>query len=472
MSNNRIERHDFPVAAVLSIVAWGVGLGVAFTLDDPRLRFPSYAAGIGLASLGWLGLIREAKAARLRGPEQHPHLFLFILLGLGLVARCIALGLPPAFSEDIFRYIYEGRVVWHYGWAFPFAHAPAEALHLAIAPELLDHAWLRINHPELSTIYPPFAQLTFVAAAGAGELFGGGHLSALKTTLVLADLGTWIVLAMALRAAGRPIAESVVWGLSPLPIVEIAREGHADSLSAFGLALGIYGFARARPPIGYAGWALAALAKLNGLIALPAAVRTTRRGLWAAAVLVPLVAVPYLFAGETASAGLAAYASRWRAGDGAFSVILAASGALLGGEWARFESIGPGHAITVTRHQLARVLVAGLFGLASLAVLFRSASIDKVPARAGLLLLLLLLLSPTLHPWYVLWLLPFAACARAFEGRRAVLALACLAPLLHHPGWLELLDGRWRDIGWVRAIVHLPVWALLVADLAASRRTR
>ena len=66
--------------------------------------------------------------------------------------------------------------------------------------------------------------------------------------------------------------------LSPIAILEIGRDGHADSLSALGLAIGVFGFSRLRPREGYVGFALAALAKLNGLIVFVAALRATRRG--------------------------------------------------------------------------------------------------------------------------------------------------------------------------------------------------
>ena len=422
-----------------------------------------------LAGAAWLGLIRAARTGQLDVSSSTARRLLIALVVAACALRAVALGLPPAFSEDVFRYVYEGRVVWHYGWSFPFAHPPADAPTLGVDPALIDHSWLRINHPELSTIYPPIAQIVFVAAGGLGELTQGGHLWWLKALLVGADLLTWVCAALVLRACGRPIGESIVWGLSPLVIIEIAREGHADSLSALGLSLGILGFCSAAPRLGYAGWAVAALAKLNGLVVMPAAARTTRRGLWLALALCTLVAVPYFFAGGTAGAGLAAYASRWRAGDGAFSVLLELSRILLGGEWTRLEALG---GVTLTRHQLARGLVAAIFGGWSLALLARWAPLSAVADRAGLLLLGLLLLAPTLHPWYVLWLLPFAAAAPNFRGRSATLLLALLVPALHHPGWLELIDGQWRDVPWVRAIVHLPVWAALLAGLAAPRVSR
>ena len=471
MSNNRIEPVVFKGTRIegvdhsytprfihavtwAAVLVWGGGMLGALTLDDPRLRFPSFLVYVGLAGVAWLGLVfleprwRQADASR----------WGWALVALGVAARLLALERTPAFSEDVFRYIYEGRAVWWYGWTFPFAAPPAAGPSMGVDAVLLDEAWLRINHPELSTIYPPLAQLVFVIAGAIGEI-SGEHLVALKILLVAADLGTWAILA---RSRG---TWALGWGLSPLVVLEVAREGHADSLSALGLAIGIAGFSAARPRVGYLGWATAALAKLNGLVAMAAAVRTTRRGLLLAAALSSLVALPYLFAGGTAGEGLSAYASRWRSGDGAFSVLLAATRPLLGGEYHHVDALG----ITVTRHQLARLLTVGAFGLWTLATLARPAPVSAVPARAGLLLLGLLLLAPTLHPWYVLWLLPFAAGGFAFAGQRAIFTLALLAPVLHHPGWLELLDGQWRELAAVRAAVHLPVWLWLIADLARAR---
>ncbi|MCK6545459.1 hypothetical protein L6R52_06285, partial [Myxococcota bacterium] len=162
--------------------------------------------------------------------------------------------------------------------------------------------------------------------------------------------------------------------------------------------------------------------------------------------------------GPKALTALGTYASAWRAGDGVFTLVLELAGLVLGGDWRR---IG---ALTLTQHQLARAMTAALFGLLLVAVLRRAAPERDVPARAGVVLLGLLLLSPTLHPWYTLWLLPFAALPG--PARRASLVLIALAPILHHPGWLELVRGAWTDVGWARALVHVPVWAVFLRDLA------
>lgn len=425
----------------IPLLSWGIGVAWAFGLDDPRLRFPSFLAAWALMVTGWIGL---AAIPRISGTG------VAFILGGAALARAVALGLPPAFSDDVYRYVFEGRAVWWMGPAFPFAHPPIDAPRLGVPQHLLDEAWLRINHAHISTIYPPAAQLVFALAGGAGELVGR-PLLALKAVLVAADLGVAGILWRRSARAG------LFWIMCPLVVLEIGREGHADSLSALGLALGIAAFAGGRPRLGYFGFGVAALAKLNGLVACMAAARSTRRGMWIAVLLGSLLLVPLVGAGSSAGAGLSEYASRWRAGDGVFSILLAGAEAVLGGEWRRLGDR------TLTSHQLARGLAVLSFVIWAFFVLRRPSSMDDVPGRAGILLLGLLLLGPTLHPWYVVWLVPFAAIAP--RGRTAIVALASLAPLLHHPSWLELETGRWTDLGWVRALIHVPVWVLLAVDL-------
>lgn len=438
--------------ALAALAAWCAGLAFVFTLDDPRLRFLPALAGQGLATAAWLLL-----AARLSRTDA-PRALVRLVVAAALVARVAAILLPPVMSEDVFRYVYEGRVVWWGGAAFPFEHPPRDAIALGVPPALIDAAWLRINHPHIPTIYPPFAQLVFALAGGLGELAGGGHLVLLKLLLVAAELGAIGAVAAALRALGRPPGGAALLLLCPVAVLELGRDGHADSLSMLGLALGALGFASLAPRLGFAGFALAALGKLNGLVAIAAALRSTRRGLSGAALL-GVLAVPLLLAGPSATTALSTYASEWRAGDGVFSLVLVAAEGVLGGDWRRIGDL------TVTRHQLARAVTGVLFLAGAALILRRRAREPEVPEAAGLVLLLLLLLSPTLHPWYTLWLLPLAALVRPGRGRGAMLALIALAPLLHHPGWLELRDGRWEDLALVRAAVHVPVWLWLARDL-------
>jgi hypothetical protein len=437
---------------ITALSAYAIGLGSALLIDDPRARFPLFVLAMLLAGAGWVVLVERAR----RGAIDRR--ILAAGLAIAIAASLTALVLAPAFSDDVFRYVYEGRVVWRMGPAFPFAHPPADAASLGVPSELLDASWRRINHPEIATIYPPFAQLVFATAGGLGDLLGGAHLLLLKLLLALFGFGAAMLAAKGAKLEGASIA------LCPLLVVEVAREGHADSLAAFALALGAYGFAANRPRLGYSGFAIAVLAKLNGLAVLPAAIRATRRGLLLGCAIAALVLLPVLFVGPDALAGVLAYATAWRSGDGAFTLLLALAEAILGGDWTRIGTF------TITRHQLARAFALALFASSAALVLRTRSEVGGVPRRAALLLILLLLLSPTLHPWYAIWLLPFVL----FSGpsRRAAIALLVSAPILHHAAWLEQSSGEWTDLLGVRALVHAPVWALLLGDLFRDRRSR
>ena len=396
----------------------------------------------------WVLVTRLAFQGRLSSRESR------IASMLGVSARVAFLLCAPAFSNDVFRYIYEGRLVWWAGPEFVFSHAPAEAPALGVPQALLDEAWLRINHPHIPTIYPPLTQLTFALSGGLSQILSLPPLPTLKLFLVTADLGTWWLIAKCLKHQSVPPQLALAWGLCPLAILEIAREGHADSLSTFGIALGAYGFVRGRPKQGYTGWTLAALAKLNGIVILPAALRTTRKGIISAGLFGLLAGVPWVLLSLEANSGLSQYASRWRAGDGLFTLLLKVAELSLGGPWRQFESF------TLTDHQLARLWVVLLFTLYIAVILWRNEGMAAIPYKANCLLLVLLLLSPTVHPWYVLWLLPLAALNLGRTVGRATLAFVFLAPLLHHPGWIELTRGTWTDLGSIRALVHIPVWLL------------
>ncbi|MBX2813072.1 MAG: hypothetical protein KTR25_14755 [Myxococcales bacterium] len=450
------QRHQS--LSIIAATAYVVGIAACFMLDDPRLRYPSFVGGQALASAGFLSIL----ALRPHGRS------LLVWIGIGVGLKVWALQLSPAFSDDVFRYLYEGKIVLWGGLSFPFQHPPADAPSLGVPAAFMDHAWLRINHSELATIYPPLSLLVFGFSAVLTGLSGGSQLWVLKAILLSFDLLIWRLLHRLHPLSG------LFWGLCPLTIFEVSREGHVDVLSALGLTIGALGCLRHRPTHGYLGWFLAAGAKLNGLLMVPLALRITRRGSWLIIPCLALIVAPYLYAEHQATSGLAAYTTRWRSGDGAYVIVLEGATRLLGGEWLRLNLWGA--YVTITRHQLARVMIAALF-LAVYGKVLVSAhgqSLRNIPSLGGFLIVVLLLLSPTLHPWYLIWTIPFVAIDH-FYGRSAAVWLILCAPLLHHPAWMELRDGYWRHLPLVQAIIHVPAWILLIKDdysLEPARQTR
>ena len=113
--------------------------------------------------------------------------------------------------------------------------------------------------------------------------------------------------------------------------------------------------------------------------------------------------------------------------------------------------------------RLARALALGLW-LVPLVLAWRA---RFEPARVALLALGgFLVLTPTLHPWYLCWIVPF----QALFPVRACVWLVAAAPLLYWPvaGWRA--RGVWSEPLWRWPLVALPFFALLAHDLWRARR--
>lgn len=387
-------------------------------------------------------------AAGAGGTGEARRLLLAIWI-VGLALRALVFPLEPHFSDDIYRYLWDGWVSLH--GVNPYLHAPDAA-----ALESLRTSWhALVNHPSVPTIYPPAAQVLFHGVVQITPVVG-----VFKLVFVLADLGIAAVIQRTARAAGRsPIVPVLLWLWSPLVVVEVAWSGHLDPVGilpmAGGLALlGAASLARGtgsgaeirersptrpRGPARLAGGALLGLGAAVKFAPLAAAPVLARRRRWralAALLLVPLLLyLPYAEAGAALFGGLGEYARRWAFNGGIHRLL----DALLGGALA------------------LRPLLGGLLAaLVSLAVLRRWSAAFTLYAALGAGLLL----SPTLHPWYVLWILPFA-CLR---GSPPWILLSGTVFLGYAGLHAFRATGTWPEPAGLALAVHGPVLALLARD--------
>ena len=410
-----------------------------------------------LSAFGWLdgvtlplpGLLLPATAflcygaAGLAANRRTPPLFL--LWGVAILARLALLPLAPELSGDVYRYLWDGHVLME--GLNPYAHAPGDEALAAIRTPW--HG--EINHPDMPTIYPPLAQLLF----GLVNLVGGTVLTA-KLVWLCFDLGCGLLLQGIAARTGRNPASVLIWYLwSPLLIVETAWSGHFDVVGLFLLAalirLAVAGRDRARGRGGSHGQSTArrwrnsaALGSLVGLAALvkfaPAAVLPPVARRYGASAVVAFAAIcavfylPFMGVGPAAlTEGLRTYARHWSANEGAFAVI-----AHLVGDPVR-----------------ARAAVAVLVLAVTGYVTWRRFSVERALLwiiGAGVLL------SPTVHPWYVLWLLPMAA----LRGHAPFLLLGGLAFLGYWGLAAYEATGVWPQPGWNRAAMWVPVWGMLL----------
>ncbi|HEV8631590.1 MAG TPA: hypothetical protein VGV61_14830, partial [Thermoanaerobaculia bacterium] len=400
------------------------------------------------------------------------------LLVTAALLRLVVLPLPPSLSTDVWRYLWDGRVALHRG--DPYLVAPDDP---RLAP-LRDRLWQRVEHRDLPTVYPPLALALFVAPAALPPLAG---LLAWKLLVCLADLGACALLMRLAAAGGWPAHRALWYAAHPLVALEVAGMGHLEPLGVAAALLCALLLSWRRPAAAGAAAAAAILVKLAPLAALPLWARQARaasagagerpvagrgdawRFLLPAAGLAALALAPVAVAVRGVPRGLAEYAVRWEFGGLLHEPLwrlLAAAGAPeavkhgldLMKEWVGMHELWNRAYPWAYPQLLSRLLLAIAAAMVVMRSLLSRHPGWNDPVRGGAALFGgLLVCSPTVYPWYLLWVLPWSALA----ARAPWLWVAAAAPLLYLPVLVGVALWPW---------VHLAVWGPFVLLWLVERR--
>ena len=459
--------HRWWFAAGVSAAITGTAGIVATSIGAPSLT----AATIALAFVPYAPLL----AVRL-DPRRSVVVWTLILAagaGLSLVLA------PPLLSDDVYRFLWDGRVS---GAGFdPYRFSPDDP-HLA---HLRDGYWERINHPSIATIYPPVAQALFWLADLCGHSTLPFRLIALSghllTTAVLGRYGP------SARAA-------VLFGLNPLALSESALGGHIDVWAGLAVLASLLCLQNRRVLFTAVSVLVGVGIKLFAVLLVPVFFRRHRVAAIATLFGAALLAWPAVTAGYGSArlGGFSHYARRWQGNEGGFAVVSSlSSGAVATYAWlddspegviqllflepaldaVRGTPLDPWRGLIAEKKAVddrtvfdrevvvshsARVLV--LLGIVAFAVVL--ARRRDAWSAAWWTLLGALLFAPQLHPWYLLWLLPL----EAMMGRRVGIVWSAAVLVAYAPldQWLAL--RQWEEPEVARALEYGIVIAALVAD--------
>jgi len=459
--------------ALLCFSVIGLALPSVFARLGAGPSWVGFAWALSFLPYAWLAFATRSQiAATQRGT----------LVAAVALASVVSLGAPPLFSDDVYRYLWDGHILM--SGLDPYAFAPNDPALAAFRTEL----WTQINHPEVPTIYPPLAQAFFLLAT----LLGGSVWSVqLLGAAVHVGCTAWL----AWRAPKAGLVPALLYGMNPLAVVETTMMGHLDVVVGFCVVLGAVCLAKDRLRAAILWFGAASAAKLIGIIIAPLlALRSWRAAaLGVCVALLPLWFVLQAGYGSGEPGGVHQYARRWSGNAGAFVVIKAGCRyvvdrvAELNGSSPHSITLDPLRPIlrdvsgsafdprlgvrgpkkppadvaTFPRHfvsgLLARV-VSVSFAALLLLWLIRRRGDPLLSVRA--LLIGVLLLSPQVHPWYLLWILP----VEALTPRRAVtvwsaIVLAVYAPLEH---WLVFRE--WELSPWIVGLEYFTLAVILVVE--------
>jgi len=338
---------------------------------------------------------------------------LIVVIVFAALFRLSILFAPPFLSDDLYRYIWDGRV--QAAGVNPYRYIPAHDALKFLRDETI---YPNINRRDYApTIYPPLAQMNFFLATRVSE-----GVVWMKAFMVLCEAVGLYALSALLASFKLPRQRVLLVAWHPLVVWEIAGNGHLDALLVAFVALALLAHRRGSESLTGVLLASAVLVKLFPLVLFPA---LYRRWSWRMplAFCVTLLAayLPYLSVGARRVLGfLPAYADEEGLQSGTRFFLLQLADNFLG------EARVPRAAYIVFA-----LLVLGALALWSL---FKSDAKgrDDVWRAALLATTFTVLLSPH-YTWYFVWLVPFLPFAPAKS----------FAPLLYLTAASFMLYGTW-----------------------------
>jgi hypothetical protein len=338
----------------------------------------------------------------------------------------------PTLDDDLWRYRWDGKVVA--AGHNPYLHPPAAA---AVA-DLRDPGWERVSFKSIRTVYPPLAQVLF---AGCYRL-GDGALLPFRLAAVAGHLTSVALLALLLSGSQRDPRRCLLYAWNPLMVKEVADSGHVDPWMVVMVLAGLLAYQRRRPLAAALALGAGIGVKWVPLLMVPLWRFLGFRALGLAALSVVALLLPWSAAGGRMFDGLVTYADYWVFNPGLY--------------WGLRGLLDP-HLELATAKLLAKGFLAGLWLALYIQVARRQrAGFEELVTALFAVTGALLLLAPTLDPWYLTWVLPLACLG---QGRLPTLAWwwlsagACLSYLFY------MAD---RDVAWGRWVEYV-VFALLWA---------
>ena len=433
------EVIDMPV---LAITATFVSAGLVFAFALPKF-------------------VRRASALSAR----QSRIIFALMLGAGLVARLILFASTPILEDDFQRYLWDGAV--SASGSSPYAYSPRQVITGAASPALRDLAvdagpiLKRINHGDLTTIYPSVAQAGFALA----HYIAPWSLNGWRALLLVFDGAVLAAILILLKQMALPPLWAALYWWNPLVLKEAFNSAHMDALVMAPVMFALVFAARRRPALAAFSLTIAAGAKVWPLLLLPLVLRpllADRRrlamtlGLMAATL--AAFAWPILAGGMTEQSGFRAYASTWTANSALFPMLEQSARGLL-----RVMGSDVSYAAFIVK----AVLAAGLGALALALAMKESTTPAELLARASILIAALILVAPAQYPWYALWLAPLLV----FWPSRAFLLMMATLPVYYATFHFAARETLAIAGPILAALVWVPVYLALARETWTAPRS-
>jgi alpha-1,6-mannosyltransferase len=380
---------------------------------------------------------------------QMRHIFrLSNIIKMAIAVRLVVAFIPPQLSDDIYRFIWDGQLMVHH--QNPLLSTPDNLLPLlkentAYFTQL--HG--KINHPQFHTCYPPFMQLVFWMSAQLGGYNIITNIIILKLIIAITDSIAVVLLARLLQKLKLPVMLVILYAFNPAVIIEGTGNAHFEVMQVCFIVAAIYYSAQNKLLPAATLWGMAIITKLLPLVLLPLWIKKLG---WKQGIIFSLIStgvavlafVPFIsieaINGFRQSLGL--YFQNFEFNASVYYIARAI------GWWAKgynyISFVGP--------------LLMGVFLIAYAVIFFtsRRANWYSFAVQAICVLALYYALATTVHPWYIINLLPFAI----LSGKRFPLVWCGVAFLSYH----AYANDAFKEDLWITGLEYGIVVAAIIYE--------
>jgi hypothetical protein len=375
----------------------------------------------------------------------YKRLLLLILL-FSILFRAIFFFSSPILSDDVYRYYWEGKMIANGN--DPYQLAPdSEELE-----EYRDTEWESVNNKDIPSIYPPFSQLVHTITYSIYP-----DIMTFKLIFLLFDILCIYIIFMILKNFKIDPRYSIIYAWCPLVIIEFAHSGHNDSLAIFLVLLSFWSQQKNMRTISAIALALGVLTKIFPLLFAPLLFRSW--GYKNTAIFLGILGLfylPFINAGSSLFTGASIYADEWLFNGSIFPLLV------------EFTEIFH----TVNDPILtAKIVIVVLFSIGFLYALYKTWEDKEDPKQlmkySLILIGLYLILTPTFHPWYIIWLIPFLCI---FWYRSWILLSGTLIFSYYIYIDFDTL-GVWHESWWIKLIEYLPFYIVFIYEFQIIQKT-
>ncbi len=310
----------------------------------------------------------------------------------GMLMRLLLLFSFPALSDDIYRFIWDGRLLLNF--TDPYKLLPADYVQMGI--DGLDQSLFdSLNSKEYFSVYPPFNQVFFFVSVllSPNSVFWSAVV--LRGIIILFEMGNIRLIRKLLRHYGLSEKYGLLYALNPLVILELTGNLHFEASVIFFLLLAIWYYEKGKLHHSAIYFGLSVATKFLPLVFLPLLLRkigfkkTMIYGSIVAAVLVisflPLINTAHIWAIRDSMElyfqkfefnASVYYLARWYGFETEGHNIIAKSG-----KWMMYATLGS-------------IWLYALLGKKK-----------RLPEMMMWVWALYLLFATTVHPWYIIPLL-------------------------------------------------------------------